>query len=165
MQNILIPTNFSVQSLDCVSSLCEQYKGSSLRLVFVHMFKISDSIADLLMLSRRNKEYSYIGADFYDTCEALKARYPQLVIQIEFFYGSSMNNFNDFLETAEIDAILEPSSCIMTKLNPSSTDPLLFINKSRLPLISILSSKETIAASAIAGKEEILVLEEELLAG
>jgi len=164
MQNILIPTNFSVQSLDCVSSLCEQCKGAPLRLVSVHMFKISDSIADLLMLSRRNKEYSYISTDFYDTCDALKVRYPQLVIHIEFFYGSSMNNFNDFLETAEIDAILEPSSCIMTKLNASSTDPLLFINKSRIPLISIPAAKQNTPVAAVA-EGKVMILEEELLAG
>lgn len=162
MQNILIPTNFSAQSLDCVSSLCEQYKGRPLRLVFVHMFKISDSISDLLMLSRRNREYSYIEDDFYKTCETLKARHGQLAIQLEFFYGSSMGNFRDFLEAHGIQGILEPANCVLTKLNPLSVDPLLFIQRSGLPLVNI---RPRAKAVPVAEVEAPLVLEEELVEG
>lgn len=162
MQNILIPTNFSVQSLDCISALCEQHAGNPLRLVFVHMFKLSDSIGDLLMLSRRNKEYSYIGNDFYEGCNALKNTHANLIIKIDFFYGSSMANFRDFLEANEIDAVLEPSKCMLNKLNPLSADPLLFINKSRIPIVSIVNKKEIIPAAVI---EEVLIPEEELMAG
>ncbi|HKG06149.1 MAG TPA: hypothetical protein VKB19_06825 [Pedobacter sp.] len=162
MQNILIPTNFSVQSLACVPALCEQHKDSALRLVFIHMFKISDSISDLLMLSRRNKEYSYISDDFYAQCETLRQRYGQLIIKIDFFYGSSLVNFRDFLEMNEIDVILDPSSCELGKLNRSSTDPMLFIGKSRIPFLSVVPQQKIPVAGL---KKEQLVLEEELMAG
>lgn len=162
MQNILIPTNFSLQSLDCVNTLCEQHSGSPLRLVFVHLFKVSDSISDLLMLSRRNKEYSFISDGFYAKCEALKSRHKQLLIKIEFFYGSSMGNFRDFLDANEITAILDPAVCVLEKLNRSSVDPSLFIRKSRVPLVSLQAAKKLPAREI---REEALVMEAEMLAG
>ncbi|WP_276089077.1 hypothetical protein [Pedobacter sp. JY14-1] len=159
MQNILIPTDFSRKSTDCLPALCAQYEGTSLRLVFVHFFKIADSISDLLMLSRRNKEYSYVSDGFYAACEKLRAEHPGLVIGIEFFYGSSLGNFRDFLEANEIDAVLDPVFCVLDKLNASSADPLPFIRKSGIALTQI-ATRTADAETAPVTPEELVLAEE-----
>lgn len=140
MQTILIPTDFSLSSLDCIPDLCKQ-QNNELNLVFVHMFKLSDSMSDLLMLSRRSREYEYISDGFYQQCEVLKSKFPQIrKISIEFFYGSTLGMFRNFLEAHEVDTVLDAANCSCSKLNKSSVDPVQLIKKCGLPALTVVKT-------------------------
>jgi len=102
------------------------------------MFKLSDRMGDLLMLSRRNREYKYVSQQFYDQCELIKQTNPQVkAIKIEFFYGSTVGMFRDYLENAKVSQILAPSHCSTNKLNSNSIDPALLVQRSGIPVIHI----------------------------
>jgi hypothetical protein len=138
MKNILIPTDFNTGSLACISDLCRQNQDDNLQLTFIHFFKISDSIGDLLMLSRRSREYEHICDDFYEICEQLKATYPQVKsINIEFFYGSTLKTLKIFLEEHLINAVLDLNHCSLKPLNKLSLDPHHLIARSGLKVIKI----------------------------
>ncbi|MEJ7558504.1 MAG: hypothetical protein WKF66_09375 [Pedobacter sp.] len=139
MKTILVPTDFTQNSLDCIPSLCAQFATQKVSIVFVHMFKLSDSIGDLLMLSRRSREFENISDEFYTTCSSYKAQLKNLeAVKIEFFYGSTMSMFRNFLENHEVDCILNPINCSCGKINKSSIDPLTLIEKSKLPMVSLM---------------------------
>lgn len=138
MKSILIPTDFKPEALNCIPDLCRQSKGENLQLVFVHLFKISDSISDLLMLNRRNREYEYISDEFYQRCENIKATFLQIKhIKIDFFYGSTIAMFRNYLEGHKIDQILDPVICAVQPLNKQSIDTQNLIQKSRLKILYI----------------------------
>jgi hypothetical protein len=138
MQTILIPTDFSAPTFDCMSLLCSQNQSEELTLVFAHLFKLSDSIGDLLMLSRRSREYEYVGDAFYQQCEALKVQYPNIrAIKIEFFYGSTVVLFKEFLEFHEITGILHSSNCSWSSINSASINPNVLAHKLGLPDVVI----------------------------
>ncbi|RZL07900.1 MAG: hypothetical protein EOO89_22415 [Pedobacter sp.] len=139
MKTILIPTDFTQRSLDCIPGLCSQYDTQKISFVFVHMFKLSDSIGDLLMLSRRSREFENISDDFYTRCTTYKSQLPNIeAIKIEFFYGSTMSMFRNFLENHEVDCVLNPSDCSYSKINKASIDPLILIGKSGLPVVTLM---------------------------
>ena len=99
MKTIFIPTDFSLNSLDCIANLCEQHENESLNFIFVHAFKLSDSISELLMLSRRSREYDYIPEGFYERCNQIKAECAQVEsIRTEFFFVSTETIGNPHLE-------------------------------------------------------------------
>lgn len=138
MKNILIPTDFNTGSLACIRDLCRQNQNTDLQLTFVHLFKISDSISDLLMLSRRNREYEYISDEFYQTCENIKAAFPHVkAIKIDFFYGSTLSMFRNYLEGHLIDSVLDLKNCSLRPLNKLSVDPQHLISKCGLEIIRI----------------------------
>jgi hypothetical protein len=138
MKNILIPTDFDIKALTSISELCRQTKNDDLQLIFVHVFNISDSIGDLLMLSRRNREYQYVSDEFYQECEMLKATFPHVKsIKIEFFYGSTVRVFRNYLETHLIDSVFDLKNCSFKPLNKLSVDPTTLIEKSRLEVIKL----------------------------
>jgi len=138
MQTILIPTDFSASTFNCIPALCEQYREKQLNLVFTHIFSLSDSITDLLMLSRRNKEYQYVNDAFYKACNQIKQEQGNVAsINIEFFYGSTLSTFKDFLNGQGVDAILNPDNCSFSKLNSQSTDPKAFIERVSLPVVLV----------------------------
>ena len=138
MKTILIPTDYQASSLDSVHAVCRQLKNEDINLVFVHVFKLSDSYADLLMLSRRSREYEKVSDEFYRYCNVLRAQYPQIKnIKIDFLYGSTLSMFKDFIEHNEVDMVLEKDSYLFTPIHQSSVDPLLLIKRSGLPVINI----------------------------
>ena len=138
MRNILIPTDFNVASFDCFPAICEQQHQEDLNFIFVHMFKLSDSITDLLMLSRRSREFEQVSDEFYEKADEMKLSFPQIkTIKIEFLYGTTLAMFRDFLEFNAINYVLEPKCCFLDKIHKASIDPLVLIEKSGLPMLTI----------------------------
>lgn len=158
MKTILIPTDFNASALNCIPNLCAGIDEKELNIIFVHLFRLSDSIADLLMLSRRSKEFEYIGDDFHHGCRELKSAFPIIKsVRIEFFYGSTLRMFKNFLDAQGVDCILHPDFWNCEKLNKNSINPSDLIEKSGLPAVTIFK-KHTKPSS-----ETTPVLEEELM--
>lgn len=138
MKNILIPTDFNVNALTCIEDLCLQHENSQFELTFIHLFKVSDSITELLMLSRRNKEYDYVSDEFYQACEKVRARYPQIQsIKVDFFYGSTLSMFRNYLDAHGIDGVLDLKRCSLKPLNKMSVNPELLIQKCGLKVLEL----------------------------
>ena len=137
MKTILIPTNYQASSLESVRDICELLKEDEIKLVFVHMFKLSDSIGEMLMLSKRSREYEKVSDDFYKGCVALRNEYDCVkAIKIDFLYGSTMSIFRNFLEDNEIDLVLDAKCCSYSKIHKSSVDPTILVEKCALPVIN-----------------------------
>lgn len=144
MKTIVIPTDFNPKALNCIETLCKQQPGTPLRLIFIHLFKMSDSITELLLLSRRNKEYDYVGDGFYATCEALRSRYPQIEeIKVDFFYGSTLSMFRNYLEAHGITAVLDLEACSLQPLNRMSVNPESLFQKCGLEVVRLQPIRET----------------------
>ncbi len=138
MQTILTPTDFNTEALKAIPLVCEQLKGESLNFIFIHMFKLSDSVTDLLMLSRRSREYEQVSDVFYNGCTALKNDYQQIsAIKVEFLYGSTLSMFKAFLEENGVNQVLDLKHCYAGKINKASIDPAILIHKSGLPVLTI----------------------------
>jgi len=158
MKTILIPTNYQASSLDSVRDICELLKDDEIKLVFVHMFKLSDSIGELLMLSKRSREYEKVSDDFYKGCVALRNEYDCVkAIKIDFLYGSTMSIFRNFLEDNEIDMVLDAKCCSYGQIHKSSIDPTILVEKSGLPIInsSLYKKKQEMNIATYAFKGEL----------
>jgi hypothetical protein len=137
MKNILIPTDYQASSLDCIHAVCRQFREEDLSLVFVHVFKLTDSFSDVITLSRRSREYEKVSDEFYRYCNVLRAQYPQIRnIKIDFLYGSKLSMFKQFIEHNEIDVVLNTEGCAFTPIHQSSVDPALLIERSGLHVIN-----------------------------
>ncbi|PST82554.1 hypothetical protein C7T94_07740 [Pedobacter yulinensis] len=156
MQTVLIPTDFNKAALDCIPNICHQFPAQRLRFVFVHLFKLSDSISDLLMLSRRSREYDYVSDNFHEELIALQQQFLQIdSVRIEFFYGNTMSMFRDFLETQQITHVLDPSCCRMSRLNRSSIDPAPLLARCGLPLVSLVDMPAATTGTFEINKEQL----------
>ncbi|GGH21834.1 hypothetical protein [Mucilaginibacter phyllosphaerae] len=136
MKNILIPTDYQAASIDCIHAVCRKFKGEELNLIFVHVFKLSDSFSDVITLSRRSREYEKVGDDFYRYCNVLRAQYPQIQnVKIEFLYGSTLGMFKNFIEANEVDMVLDNEGYQFNPIHAYSVDPALLIQRAGLPVI------------------------------
>ncbi len=104
MKNILVPTDFSVQSLQLVHQIVKSNPRGQVRIYLVHMLKMPTDIMDLLFL-KKHQLYQYVPDSFKQAIEMLKNKYPAQIewMGVEFYYGSSVSILNDVLESRRID--------------------------------------------------------------
>lgn len=132
MKNILIPCDFSLSSLDCMEALVHKFKFERINITFIHVFLLSDSITDLMLLSRRRKEDSYISDEFWNQCKQLEKRYWHQVntIKVACFYGNTVAVFKNYLESHHINLIVYPQNYQFRMLCKGSFDPARLIARS-----------------------------------
>jgi len=123
------------------------------------MFKLSDSISDLLMLSRRSREYEFISEEFYAGLKALKQECGVKLVKIEFFYGSTLKVFKHFLESNEITHILDATNHPVSLLNKASIHPSEFIHKCGIPLLMVEKTALSSTRSTSVFREQELPAE------
>lgn len=139
MKTILIPTDFKVESLNCISDLFKRVYPERLTIILVHMQEITDSIQELLMLSRRSTEYKYISPEFSKSLSLIKSNYADRLnrVHIEFFFGSTVAAFRNFLEANQVDSIVLLNDYDYDMLTDDSIDPVLLVNRSKAHVIHL----------------------------
>ena len=157
MKNLLIPSDFSTKSLDCIKDLLYTYRNEKINILLVHVFLMSDSISDLMLLSRRRKEYDFISPEFWNHCKQLEyEHWPQInSIRVECFYGSTVAVFKHFLEGQNIDVIVYPQHYQFRKLSKMSLDPARLIARSGLEVKLLTSEAVAKEATLVSRKERI----------
>jgi hypothetical protein len=139
--NILIPTDFSLASLNAISAFIQQQPNPDQRfkISLVHFLQLSDSISELLMLSRRSREYQYISAEFEEQLANYRRQYPGQIAMLhtEFFYGSTVAVFKNYLEAQQIDKIVALHEHPYQKLTQNSIDPTLLLQRSGYELLIV----------------------------
>ncbi|MGF1924848.1 MAG: hypothetical protein ACQUHE_11775 [Bacteroidia bacterium] len=139
MKTVLIPTDFNVESIKIIDAFNLNYNLEDVTFIFLHAFKLSDSITDMLMLSRRSRDYENISEEFYLGMEATKQKYPKLIknIGIEYFYGSTVVAFKNLLEALSVDAILYPENHSFHAINKFSVDPKILTSRCGYPVVAL----------------------------
>jgi len=140
MKNILIPTDFSLRSLDMVKAAVNSIQlHAPMNILLVHFFKMSDNIQELMMLSRRMKDYEHISEEYRNMMAQLQKQYPARInsIRVECFYGSTLAVFKNFLYGNGITMIAYDEHYRFAKVNKNSIDPLNIIKKSGCTLLPL----------------------------
>jgi len=139
MNTVLIPTDFNVESIKIIDAFSLNHNLEEVTFIFLHAFKLSDSITDMLMLSRRSRDYQNISDEFYAELENIKTKHSKLIkyIGIEYFYGSTVVAFKNLLEALAVDAILYPENYEFNAINKYSIDPKVLTSRCGYPIISL----------------------------
>ncbi|QPH39217.1 hypothetical protein [Pedobacter endophyticus] len=130
MKTVLVPTDFNVESTKIIDALM-QSQHEKLNIIFLHAFKLSDSVTDMLMLNYRSRDYENISDEFYAQLNHYKAKYAdRLNLGIEYFYGSTVVAFKNFLEALEVACIAYPKAYNFKPINKYSIDPKFLTGRS-----------------------------------
>jgi len=166
MKTVLIPTDFELASLDCLSEVTNRYYPEKLNIILVHMVKMTDSITELLMLSKRRVEYENITDEFKETFNDFKQNNNHLVsgIRIEFFYGNTIAAFENFLEANDVDEIINIKNYNFKLTTKNSIDPTILVKKISHKAITIdfnLIKKPYSVASKTIVEQSVIVTDKE----
>jgi hypothetical protein len=139
MKTVLVPTDFKLESIKIIDALVQHQQNKNLNIIFVHAFKLSDSITDMLMLSRRSRDYENVSDEFYQQLNQAKAKYPTQIntIGIEYFYGSTVAAFKNFIEAFEVERIAYLKGYDFTAINKYSIDPKILTERAGCEVIQL----------------------------
>ncbi|MDA3613701.1 hypothetical protein [Polluticaenibacter yanchengensis] len=108
-QTILIPTDFSIGSLQVLKEfLNKQEDNSKVNIIFAAGYTTSSSISDLLFFSKHRIIKTLNLDAFDDAVKIIENKYNNKVnlTKIEFFTGWNQRSFINFLEGNDVDQII-----------------------------------------------------------
>jgi len=136
MKHVLIPSDFSRQSIELVSLVVNQFPGEKISIILFHAFDIPDSEAHIMRYASERRLAGLVNEEFRRACRRVSVTHANIrEVNIRCFYGNTSFVFQNFLEANKIDIIVFPDGYSPKMLSPNSIDPAGLIYKSGLPVI------------------------------
>ncbi|MEX6688551.1 hypothetical protein QTN47_13645 [Danxiaibacter flavus] len=138
MKNILIPTDFTVQSLQLVVNTAETLSDKELNIVLFHAFDTPSDIMDLMFLKRNPLYEGLMNESFRRECRRLKMKYGSVIGSITFrhFYGNTRPAFKNFIRANAISLVVWPKEYLMYTGYRHSINPERLIKTCGVEILS-----------------------------
>jgi len=134
-RTILIPTDFSIESLNLFKAAAQSAITERVNIVFFHAVYSPNSMVDLLFRSQQKRNELLITENFRNGCTIILNKFASSISsnRIEFFSGNTQTAFQNFLEGNRITEIFIPKNYTLRKTSALSFNPIPFINECNLP--------------------------------
>lgn len=153
MKNILVPTDFTIQSLHLIVQTAETMHDEEINIVLFHVFNPPFDITELLFLKREPLYAELITEGFRKECHKLKKRYSSVIGSINFkpLYGTTKSVFRNFAEANNIDLIVWPNEYNLYAGHKYSYNPENLVKSSGVKILSEFSSQHEISTVEFSG--------------
>lgn len=137
MINILVPTDFSIQSLDIVNDIVKNQQ-ETIRIYLLHMVEMPSDISELIFLRKKHLARQ-VPTEFTEAMQALKLKYGTKItdIELKLHYGSRTAVFNGIMDSLRIDEICILEDYTYKRPMEDSVDMMRMINRSEIPVYKI----------------------------
>lgn len=139
-KTVLIPTDFTIESLKMVKSLLSQSNGNyKYDVVLLHGVYLADSITDFIFFSKTRLLKSLTNHLFEEACVVLKNKFMSQLYMLrkDVFTGGTQAAFDNYLLANNIAEIYIPAHYPLVQADEKSFDLLPFIRKSEVPVHEI----------------------------
>ncbi|MES2616985.1 MAG: hypothetical protein V4613_03850 [Bacteroidota bacterium] len=147
-KTILIPIDFSIESLNTLKLALEQNKHEPLNVVLMYAETLSSSITELLFYSPGKTIQSLTSLQFNDAITIIKNTYESTLqlIRIELFHGFTKSALANFYEANKIDLVYLPMHYRLS-IKKNAFDPIPLIKKSHIPYHEVSWNSNTRATN------------------
>jgi aryl-phospho-beta-D-glucosidase BglC (GH1 family) len=157
MKHILIPTDFTIRSLQTVQAVADHFNGEPIRITLFHLLDMPSGIGDLLFRTTKNIKENIISSDFKTAYQVIANKYQSTISQmkIEFGQGSTAAYLSNVFEGLNVDAVFIPANSEFTLANSNSINPLPLIYKTKykiieMPVTTLANRQSTSLADLVA---------------
>lgn len=143
MANVLIPTDFTENSLKLAAQALESLNVSPVNIILFHAFAQPQTEFELLSPARPRPFANLVTEDLRQACKQFKDKNNQKVqkIYFRFLEGETTPLFRNFIDANEIDLIFCPDTYVPVKVNKQSIDPRPLFKKAGVPVIKQTESR------------------------
>jgi len=143
MTNVLIPTDFSVSSLELINLAAQSMPGK-MNVYLFHAFDMPDSLADAMIRTGGNGHYSLVTEELRLRCKQIKTANANISnISFRIMYGTTVSAFQNFAEANEINTIILPEEYFFIPVVRDSVNPERMLKKSGITVIRSLNNRKT----------------------
>lgn len=132
---ILVPTDFTIESLHVVKSLLSKAREDDVYdIILLHGVRLTDSITELLFFSKATVLESLSNCEFDEACLVIKNKFASQInsIRKDIFIGSTQAAFNSYVEANRVDKVYISTGYELQLSSRKSFDILPYIRKSGL---------------------------------
>jgi hypothetical protein len=132
-KTILIPTDFSSESLHLIKGAISENEGEKLNVILLYAASNSNSITDLLFFNKKRSLDDVKPEQFQEGCDIILNKYSSSInsFRTELFTGFTQNAFENFIDANQVKEAYIPRN-YKFKLKKNMFDPISFIKKSAL---------------------------------
>ncbi|MGN6420417.1 MAG: hypothetical protein ACTHMC_23110 [Pseudobacter sp.] len=137
MKNVLIPTDYSLASLELVEKTVQSLQHQNLNIILFHAFEIPFFAGDIVGNNGKLPYRDIVTDAFRNGCKRIKEQNPKAIqsILLRHLYGNTNAVFHNFLDANEIDLIVFPDGYVFTPVHPQSVNPAPLFRKSGVTLL------------------------------
>ncbi len=136
MNTILIPTDFTVGSLELMNILARNTENK-LNFILFHAFDMPGSLVEAMSRAGINSHNKLITENLRLACKRIKANNSNIAnISFRNMYGTTIAAFKNYAEANAIDMIALPPDFRFVHITRDSVDPTRMFKKSGLPLLT-----------------------------
>ncbi len=144
MTNVLLPTDFTTDSIACVNGAVKAIPGK-LNIFLFHAFDMPDSLIDAMHRAGRRGHSDLITETLRLKCKQVKAAYPVISnISFRVMYGTTTMAFKNFAEANKIDAIYMPRGHKFVPVVRESVNYERMFKKSGIQIVNELTSRNLV---------------------
>lgn len=131
MKHLLIPTDFTVHSLNAIHAAVATHGKEPFKITLFHLLRMPGDIPDLLFPSLRNKHLQMITGEFREACEVLQNRYPSIIasLQVKFGFGTSVAYVRNLLEGEKVHIVFTCPDIQLSLPSPRSMEMISLLKR------------------------------------
>ena len=132
MKHILIPTDFSIASLQAVHTAIAHYPATEIKITMLHLLDMPSGIGDLLIRTVRREPTHLINSEFKKACEIIRNKYNSKIkeLNVVFRYGTTKNYVQNLLEGLNVDTIAYDPSHKYKSVHADSVNMIPLLKRS-----------------------------------
>jgi hypothetical protein len=140
IQKVLMPTDFSIASLNLVKEVADRTVHHHLDIRLVYGLHLSNSITELLFFSKNKVLDSLQSADFMEACSLLKNKYFSKIISIQadLIVGNNRNYINHYIHAEAIDRVFVPAYYTLNTISRKYFDPSAALAKAEIGVTRLM---------------------------
>ncbi|MEH0154438.1 universal stress protein [Limibacter armeniacum] len=138
VEKILVPTDFTVKSLNLVREAIEHSSAPQLEIVLAHAY-LPSSITDLLFFSKSRLIEKLSNKEFTEACKLIKSKYDTRIhaMYVDILSSNHASYLNNYLEGNKIDEVYLPENMEMKPTTTDSIDLVPILRKCRHTTVMI----------------------------
>lgn len=152
MRTILVPTDFTVESLMAVKKILHENTGEPVKIILFHCVVLTDSITDLLTFSKSRLLKSLTRQTFDEACEIIRNKFSQSLhgLYVDVFTGGTVPAFHRFVEANQATGIAVMDNFAYRNASKYSIDPMRFVAKAKVPVTVVTVVESPVTKNQLA---------------
>lgn len=136
MKHIIIPTDFTVASLQPVHTVVKHYQPEEIKISLLHLLESPSGFQDIFTKWANTDLKNNISKEFTTACEILQSKYSSTLLSVDIMikHGSSSAYLQNLLEGYNADAIWITESLAFHRPCKQSVDLYRLLKKVRFPV-------------------------------
>jgi len=136
VKKIVIPTDFSVKSLNLVVDVLKAHPNSLLDIVLIHGYEANNSIAELLFFSKGKILEKLQTSEFKKSCKLIQNTYQSRLnsLKVDLITGDCQRYFNNYVQLHAVDEVILPVGNKMKLKNCQSFQLNHLLMRAKIPV-------------------------------